>query len=228
MKKLLVPLLVALISGVAGGTALTVLRADKAAAIDATLVAAKQDTGSHAPADSGARDETAADTIAPAHADSIMTPAESLRAVVASRLPLKAQAALRGLPDAADAKANTASAPAKGAHVSATSDSLTAKPDSASRPQANAPSLKQAAEAVRTARSVALATSLPEERLAKIFSAMQAKDAARVLDQMEDRDIRAVLSLMGDRQVAAILSALPAPRAATITRGAIKASGADK
>jgi flagellar motility protein MotE (MotC chaperone) len=45
---------------------------------------------------------------------------------------------------------------------------------------------------------------------------------------MEDRDIRAVLSLMGDRQVAAILAALPAPRAATITKGATKASGADK
>ena len=87
--------------------------------------------------------------------------------------------------------------------------------------QANA---ANAAQSIKTAASNASQTALPELRLAKIFGAMQAKDAARVLEQMSDTDIRLILALMSDRQAAAILSALPAARAATITRGSLPAS----
>ncbi len=80
-----------------------------------------------------------------------------------------------------------------------------------------------AAAVVKSARDAALNTPLPDQRLAKIFSAMSAKDAARVLDQMTDNDIRTILSHMNDRQAAAILASLSASRAAAITRNVNKA-----
>jgi flagellar motility protein MotE (MotC chaperone) len=228
MKKLIVPLAIALVSGIAGGTGLTVLRMPKAVPVDSAALALEKADAEQQQSDSTsaeATDSVRADQYA---TDSLMTPAESLRAVAAAK-PLATQAASRGLRDAVrdtsaavDPRSTEGSVetPAKGDAKSEVADK--------DKDKDNAASLGNAVEAVRNARNSALATALPEERLAKIFSAMQAKDAARVLDQMEDRDIRAVLSLMGDRQVAAILSALPAPRAATITRGAVKASGADK
>ena len=225
MKKLLIPLLIALLSGVAGGTSLTVLRVSKMAAADTTLVAkvASDDVVDHAQPSDSHDENSSSDTAAHETRDSLMTPAESLRAVAASRTALETQTAARGIENAHVDTAKQVKAPA----ARAVADLAGAK-DSIQPAKSNASSIKDAANAVDAARNTALATALPEERLAKIFSAMQAKDAARVLDQMEDRDIRAVLSLMGDRQVAAILSALPAPRAATITKGALKAAGADK
>jgi hypothetical protein len=58
----------------------------------------------------------------------------------------------------------------------------------------------------------------PERRLAKIFSAMQPKDAARVLEQMSDGDVQAIIAMLGDRQAAAVLANFPPERAAVIGR----------
>ncbi len=82
-----------------------------------------------------------------------------------------------------------------------------------------------AAQSIKAASSNASQTALPELRLAKIFGAMQSKDAARVLEQMTDADVRFILALMSDRQAAAILTSFPAARAATITRGSIPRGG---
>ena len=81
------------------------------------------------------------------------------------------------------------------------------------------------ANLVRGARNEALNTALPQQRLAKIFAAMSAKDAAKVMDQMSEADAREILSLMNDRSAAAVLSQFPAARAAAITKGAIRAAG---
>ncbi len=83
-----------------------------------------------------------------------------------------------------------------------------------------APSTGAVAAALRGARNDAMATPLPEQRLAKIFGAMQAKEASKVMDQMNDDDVRSILGMMSDRQAAAILATFPAARAAAIARGA--------
>lgn len=224
MKKLIVPLLIALLGGVGAGTGLTFVKASKQAAADNVRALAVADSVKAA-RKLAAADSAAKDTVVHATKDTLMTPAESIRAVVASRNPLKN--ATRNLPHAkADSMFRAPAGKAAGAGTAGTVDTIARATTKA--PASKQPDVRAAAEAVRNARNDALNTSMPEERLAKIFSAMQAKDAAKVLDQMEDRDIRSVLTLMGDRQAAAILSALPPARAATITKGALKTSGADK
>lgn len=72
--------------------------------------------------------------------------------------------------------------------------------------------------AVLTAPTPAGGSAPGEGRIARIFAAMQAKDAARVLEQMSDGDIAAILGELSERQAAGILAHLPPPRAATISR----------
>lgn len=64
-------------------------------------------------------------------------------------------------------------------------------------------------------------TRIQQDRLAKLFAAMPAKDAARVLEQMDDAEIETVLSYLRDRQAAAILGSLPTERAAGIGRSVL-------
>lgn len=217
MKKLIVPLVIALLSGVGSGTAFTVIQASRKADADAVVARMRADSISAAIEDSLSRladvqgsdivsDSSTEDSIA--HKD-IVTPAESLRAVAAGKTST-----------AKATKSNTAETRPAAASVAAdTQSAVAAKALSESR-GTGSPSrtVNEALAAVKAAQSDARSTALPEERLAKIFTAMQAKDAARVLGQMEDRDIRKVLSLMNDRQVAAILAALPAERAAAVVR----------
>ena len=84
MKKLLVPLVIALIAGLGAGTGFTYMQASKAFAADTlvagTVVAAVDSAPPAA--------ESAADDIATTTRDSLMTPADSLRAVAAMRAPL--------------------------------------------------------------------------------------------------------------------------------------------
>ncbi len=220
MKKLIVPLAIALLSGIGSGTAFTVIQASRKADADAVVARMRADSISAAVEDSVSRladaqdpgianDSSTEDSAA--HKD-IVTPAESLRAVAAGKTST-----------AKATKSNTAEtrlAAAPAASVSADKQS-TASTKAQSEPRgtgAQSRTVDEALAAVKAAQNDARSTVLPEERLAKIFTAMQAKDAARVLGQMEDRDIRKVLSLMNDRQVAAILAALPAERAAAVVR----------
>lgn len=224
MKKLIIPLTIALLGGIGSGTGFTFIRESKAAAIEAERAKAVADSVKIVDEKKKADSVKAAEAAARETVDSILTPAESLRAVAASRTPLKD--ASRGLKDAVPLQATSTTDAAATRKSPAHTDkpaTVTAKADSAAKQSA-----VDAAEVVRAARKDAMNTPLPEQRLAKIFSAMQAKDAARVLGQMEDRDIRSVLSLMGDRQAAAILSALTPERAAAITKGALANHGADK
>ena len=55
-------------------------------------------------------------------------------------------------------------------------------------------------------------------RLAKLFTAMPARDAARVLTQLDDEDVQRIIAKVPDRQAAAILSNFPPDRAAAVTR----------
>lgn len=56
------------------------------------------------------------------------------------------------------------------------------------------------------------------DQLARIFTAMQARDAARVLSQLTDSEIRDILVRMGARQAASILSSMDPERAADLSR----------
>jgi hypothetical protein len=58
-------------------------------------------------------------------------------------------------------------------------------------------------------------------RLAKLFSAMPARDAAKVLSQLDDVDVQRIIARVSDRQAAAILSNFPPDRAAAVARLAL-------
>lgn len=60
-------------------------------------------------------------------------------------------------------------------------------------------------------------------RLAKIFSAMEAKDAAAVLAKLEDEEVRAILAHMSDRKAAEVLGEFPPERAAALSRSLLAA-----
>lgn len=67
----------------------------------------------------------------------------------------------------------------------------------------------------------AVSQDLPPEgpiRLAKIFGAMEPKDAAAVLQNLNDGEIQAILLNMSDRKVAEILEEFEPERAATLSR----------
>lgn len=224
MKKLLIPVIVAVLAGVGGGSGFAYRSASQAYVADSTHYA--DSVAAHPPADSTSVDEhgdasatadaNGADDASISHGEDVpATPADSLRAVAASRA----------------AAANASHAPAKGAKSEAHAADASAGHEPAGTAPASArtapvaepkPSTAAVANVVREARNDAMSTPLPEQRLAKIFAAMSAKDAAKVLDQMADNDIREILSLMNDRAAAAILVQFAPARAAAITKGAGK------
>ncbi len=60
-------------------------------------------------------------------------------------------------------------------------------------------------------------------RLAKIFGAMQARDAAAVLEKLDDGEVRAILHHLSDRKAAEILGAFSPERAAALSRAVLLA-----
>jgi hypothetical protein len=236
MKKLLIPVLIAVLAGVGGGSGFAYMRASKAYVADSTQLA--DSLKAHPPA---AQDSLAPDSSAHAATPSVhvpttevlpMTPADSIRAVEESRASL--HGATKGLPDAAPP------APVTADPKSPDPKHATTKPDpkhpepTAVDPKHAAPvapadapkpgsTTASVANIVRDARNEAMNTALPEQRLSKIFAAMSAKDAAKVMEQMPDADVRAILAMMSDRTAAAVLSQFPAARAAAITKGATRA-----
>ena len=67
----------------------------------------------------------------------------------------------------------------------------------------------------------------PGKRIAKVFAAMQARDAARVLEQMDDNDVRVILASLPNKQQAAILGNFPSQRAAGLMRESLRVGGAE-
>lgn len=228
MKKLLLPLILAVLAGLTSATAATFVNAKKASTAYAVVVAdsvAKYVRDSTAAADSIENDHRVQEAEVAAAAIP-MTPADSIRS--AHNEPTTLKAATRGMTNAADPKRGapsvTATAPASpAAHDGA--PATTSVKNSPALPTKVAPA--RVVDAPRSSPAplpASVENGLPENRIAKIFSVMQAKEAAKVLEQMTDSDIRVILSRMNDKQAAAILVSLPATRAAAISKGeALKA-----
>jgi hypothetical protein len=223
MKQLILPIVIGLLAGLGGGSGYAYMKASAKFVADSTRYAEK------AAADSAARDSVVKDSLArlapPApHDDALtnpLTPADSIRALLAAREALSEAGAPHVTP--ATAKHGDATTPPAGGGHDAHPPAGKPAPAPAAKPAPAAPSTPETVVAVQGAREEALLDPIPEQRLAKIFAAMPAKEAAKVLDQMSDKDVRAILGMMNDRQAAAILPLLPPGRAATITRGAAKA-----
>lgn len=210
MKQLIIPAVIAILAGVGGGSGYAYMRASKQFVIDSTHRADSLKT--HPPTDStehvgvaaaheGApHDSAAMSAAAVTTLPQPMTPADSIRALAATRTSLRDET--KGLKDAK---------PIAGEHAAPTASHVAA-------PTTNAANTRAVATAITEAKREAMQTALPEARLAKIFSGMKAKEAAKVLDQMNDADVRSILTMMSDKQAGAILSSLPPARAAAISK----------
>ncbi len=238
MKKLLLPVLIAVLAGVGGGSGFAYMRASKAFVADSVQRAdslkahppAAYDSSAHGDSASHAERHDSLPVVEPLPP----TPADSIRAVEAARASL--HEVTKGLPNATpNATPNTtpstvthaepAHEVAKGAP--AKTGVTKAVPASVAKVETGKLGTSTAAVAnlVRDARNEAINTALPQQRLAKIFAAMSAKDAAKVMDQMSEVDAREILSLMNARSAAAVLAQFTAARAAAITKGATRAAG---
>ena len=211
MKQLLIPVVIAILAGVGGGSGFAYMQSSKAFVADSIQRA--DSLKAHPPEKAKPTDSHSAP--APVVESVPMTPADSLRALEAAR------AAAHGAKGA-----DTTHAAKPASEHSPTDKPGTDKPaaghDSKSQPTVTPSSVAATAnlaEMVRAARNEAMTTALPEQRLAKIFAAMSAKDAAKVMEQMPDADVRSILSLMSDRSAAAVLTQFAPARAATITNG---------
>ena len=228
MKQLIIPIVIGLLAGLGGGTGYSYMRTAAKYVADSTHLAdslkanppadsaaADGEHGAPAAHDSTATDSTGHGMDLPGNHEAAapMTPADSIRALDAARH------------DAAPAADHAA--PAKPAAKPAAKPEAKAEAKPAAAPPAVNPKANTTAAAatVKDASNSGMQTALPEQRLAKIFSAMAAKDAAKVLEQMTDNDVRSILGMMSDRQAAAILSTFSASRAAAISRGTGKAPG---
>jgi hypothetical protein len=235
MKKLLIPVLIAVLAGVGGGSGFAYMQASKAYVVDSTHLAdsLKAHPATVDSAKSAAHAVTEAPVLEPVVEAPPMTPADSIRALEASRTALRT--ATKGVTDAAQPEHAPATVPAAADKHAAPAPAAAPDKHAANAPAKSAPAAPDAhaelpkagsttsvANIVRDARNEAMKTALPEQRLAKIFSAMSAKDAAKVMEQMPDTDVRAILAMMSDRTAAAVLTQFPAARAAAITKGAAR------
>lgn len=59
-------------------------------------------------------------------------------------------------------------------------------------------------------------------RIGRIFASMAPREAAKVLQQLEDADVMVIVGSLNEKQAAAILQALPAERAAAISKGSLR------
>lgn len=82
--------------------------------------------------------------------------------------------------------------------------------------------------APQAAAQVPTQDTVTGKRIAKVFGAMQARDAARVLEQMDDADVRTILASLNNKQQAAILGTFPTQRAATIMRATLRNVASDQ
>ena len=196
MKRLIIFAVVGLVIGVGGGTGASVMlgraAAKRAAAAAADSAAKKDSLPSVASTPDSAPRPVTPET---AHTDS---------AAGDSADHAVAQAPI-GRPDSAPqrpvAPANEALTVANGTAAAEKSG------DGAGIITATVP--KNAASQVDTVRV---------GRLARLFSAMPARDAAKVLLQLDDSDAQLVLSAMDNRHAAEVLANFPPDRAATMSR----------
>ncbi len=201
MGRLILPALVAFLLGLGGTSGLAVVRAKHAAAKPAAHADSTHADSAHLEAAAAAAHD------APSAADS-------------AAIARGALAQLHGVPADSLAASDTGRTVAPGADLHAAPAHRPAGGVSA------VPSPLAANDSARHVKPVAAATPatapIQERRLAKIFGAMQTKDAARVLMQMGDDDVQTILGYLGDRQAAAILATFPPQRAALIGRSSMR------
>ena len=229
MKKLILPAVIALLAGLGGGTGFGYMRATKQYVADSTHLA--DSLKAHPKADSTKAEHGAPphDSAAvAAHPDSAALPGSDSThapaAVPAAKTPTAEHApAEHAAPAATPApKSPAPAAPAAKTPPAAAPVTAAATP-AAGKPAAKGmPDTAKVSSVVRQARTEAGA-AIPEQRLAKIFTAMSPKDAAKVLEQMPEADVRTIVGLMSNKSAAAILAQFPAARAAAIS----KATGRD-
>jgi hypothetical protein len=111
-------------------------------------------------------------------------------------------------------------------------DTIAKSPVTAQAVQAVQPTQPQPQQAAQPAQTVApisgpLDTTVreSERRLAKVFIAMDPKQAAKVLEHMSDNDVHVILGYVGPRQAASIMAALPPERVATLSKLSMQGKG---
>jgi hypothetical protein len=204
MLKLVMPFLVGLLAGLGGASAMVITRAKHAAAeqVAAAPAPGKASRDSAAP-------KAPADT---QHAAPQDAPHDAPRQTPQPPAPAAAVAAPALPPAPAITRAAEPDAPAEEPHAAA------AVPTAAAKPATRRATRDAGAAIVGKVGGQGSA----EQRLAKVFASMPARDAARILEQMDDRDVRAILGHVADRQVAAIMASFPPARAAALGRAALR------
>lgn len=235
MKKLIVPLVAALVMGLLGASAFSYVNAKKTVSVlvaqvtDSIKAHVKDSTEKHDKAQKAAAAAAALAAEALADDSAMMTPADSIRN--AQRPTTALSGATHGLANAPDPVSGTLAAKANGkaATPTAAMTKRGANPPVDSKHDVTSPIDPKTKPApvggVPHALPAVVESALPENRLVKIFGAMQSKDAAKVLEQMNDSDVRMILNKMGDKQAAAILASFPPQRAAAISKGELKPNG---
>jgi hypothetical protein len=193
---------VTLVVGLAGGTGAKVMTTKAGSAVKADSTHADSTGAKH---DSTAKAGEHGDTAVVASGEAVHAPADTMpRAAV----PMQA-----GAPAAAahGAKDSTVHAP-DAKSVIAAAKAVGAPP---------APKVSAAGRAITDS-----IVDASERRIAKVFTAMDAKQAAKVLEHMTDSDVQVILGYVGPKQAAAIMVAMPPERAAKLGKAAMLGSPA--
>jgi hypothetical protein len=133
----------------------------------------------------------------------------------------KAESAKDAAHDTATEPSKTTSATAigKAPGFSASSTLVDNGPKPSVKP---APAKQQAPAVAQPSDTIAEAS---ERRLAKVFTAMEPKQAAKVLQHMADADVQIILGYVGPRQAASIMAELPPERVATLSKMSMTTKG---
>jgi len=207
MMRLLIPFVAALGLSLGVSTGVVMMRAPSHAALAAMAKADSIKADSLKAESAKTKGDSA--PVAVVHADSMHT--DSVHADSAAA-PAVADAAVKSGADTT----HPAASPAVAAHPVPVNSPLA--------PVAHAvPARTPAMNAAAAARS-----DSTEKRIAKVFGAMQARDAARILQQMDDGDVKVIMGSLSPKQQAAILGQFPAQRAALIARTTLRGDGDDQ
>lgn len=208
--KLVLFAILGLLLGVGGGAAMSVMNAKKSfAAYDARRARVVADSIEQAAQHPAGADSTAAAPGDSSHA----TPGDTTHG--------------GAIANAATSKDGHAPAPvaAADAHAPATA---TATPPGGGRQRATATveahggTLPAGTPQLVKRGTGSVAPTPGQDKLGRIFAAMPAKEAARVLEQLSDADVHEILGSLSDKQAAGIMQFLPSPRAASISKLALK------
>lgn len=199
MKRLIIPFVAAFVVSLGGATGVVMMRAPKVAAVTAPQTATAAGKASDS---SGA----VVDSVAKAGTDSsgVQAGGKAEGDTTAGDTALAAGARTGAKPEESAVKTSRPAA------TSSSTEKGKVATDSKAPARTGPP------------RATPVTDSLISLRLAKVFAAMQPKDAARVLEQMNDSDVRAILGSLSSKQQAAILGSFPTERAALLVQATLR------